>query len=396
MNAWWWLLAVFSPVALMTSCVVSQSSTPTPLPSWRSPVSELFVDEVAFPEGWTVGYPEKTIMDPTVNHVVREWWAPLWEPDVVIQDIWRAYTIADAEKKFAKGSLCFPANAGLSSRFPASSYRFPKEIAYRSKVADEWCLGCGVDGSFECYFAARYRNYVVRLYVPLEKDGSSGLTLSELENLLRGVDAQFIEHLSLPADAPVEPVAAPEWPICSKPQPSVESLLINTASFPPEWELAFPEWEWPDKNPFVNGCFITRNFQRRNCYSSGFEWCYVTQLVSWYPDGDAKAEWERVRPWLEEPSLSYRWEIPADITYHSPIADDQLIACAVSVNGERCEAAMRYGNYLITLRAMGMMFMGSTPENVCYGLTHAEFRTLVEAIDAKVASELDGVRASGE
>jgi len=385
-------MLVFPLIALAASCGIFHPPTPTPLPGWRSPVSELFVDESAFPEGWQIGFPEATVMDPTVNHVRREWWGPPNEPSVVIQDIWRAYTVGDAEKGFAEEvGRCF-AHGGIT-RFPITSYRFPPEVTYRSKVADKWCLTCGVDGGgSDCNFVARYRNYIVRLYIPLkEKGGSDGLTFTELDTLLNGVDAQFVQYLGFPVSAPVEPMAAPDLPICSKSQPSVDSLLVGASSLPSEWEVAFPEWEWPDANVFVSGCLITRNFRRGNCYSNGdFEWCYATQLVSWYQkESDARDEWMRMRPWLEEPSEHFRWEIPSDIVYHSPIADDQLIACAVSASGERCEAAMRYGNYLIILRAE-MMFTNIMAGYTCRGLTHAEFATLVEAIDTKVELELDG------
>lgn len=396
----WLILIVAIPSLVMTSCHIAGTPTPTPPPGWYSDLRELFVDEAAFPSGWRAHMYQETNVHPRANHVRRRFSSPFL-PGVVTQDVWRAYTIGDAERKFAEEAegWCF-VHGGWYTRFPTTSFCFPPEITYRSKVADEWCLTCGMDVTLECHFAARYRNYVVRLRVPMSEKGYMyGLTFNELDGLLEGIDAQFVQHLGFLVTTPREPVATPQLLADlqeGRPQPGIDSLLVDAASLPTGWEIAFVEWE--KVKSFDDGFHIvTRNFRKENCYSdvSDLQWCYITQFVSWYPrvqdaEDDREREWSAVDVGDSSSSLGVL-RIPPDITYRSSIADEQFVACVTLAGGEECEAVMRYGNYLVILRA-DMMSIGTMMGYSRYGLTHAEFTTLVEAIDAKIELELDPYR----
>jgi len=172
--------------------------TPTPLPGWRSPVSELFVDESAFPEGWQIGSVRGATMDPTVNHVAREWEGG--EYGLAFQSIWRAYTVADAKEKY---------DELLASQFHPSrtlppyelfiEFEPPEEIDFHSRVADEFYMACGWWTWAYCEVIARYRNYVVELCLDREAeyDGhvTHGLTYPEIEAIVRAMDARFAEAL---------------------------------------------------------------------------------------------------------------------------------------------------------------------------------------------------------
>jgi hypothetical protein len=172
---------------------------PTSLPGWRSPVSELFVDESAFPEGWHIDFPEDTILDPTVNHVGRSW-GRVGVSGTVTQGIWRAYTAADAEDKYAKlRQSQFHPSRTLPSYELFVEFKPPEEVNFQSQTADEFYFACGWWTWAYCEVVARYRNYVVdlRLDREAEYEGhiTTGLTYSEIEDLIRVMDATFAEAM---------------------------------------------------------------------------------------------------------------------------------------------------------------------------------------------------------
>lgn len=190
------------------SCTSPWGPTPTPLPGWRSPVSDFFVDESAFPEGWRVGYPENASTDPTINHVWQEWWGPPEESCLVGQSIWRGYTARDVEGKFdSLRRSQFKPSRPLPPDTLFVPFEPPAEIGFRSEVADEFYLACGWWRLAYCEVIARYRNYVVELWLDREAvyEGhvSQGLTYPEIERVIRAMDARFAQGLeTLPAPPP--------------------------------------------------------------------------------------------------------------------------------------------------------------------------------------------------
>jgi hypothetical protein len=180
---------------------------PTPLPGWRSPVSELFVDVSAFPKGWQVEFPEDTVTDPAVNHVYRSWWHE-GVSGIYDQQIWRAYTITVADRKYDElRQSQFHPNEPLYPGTIFIGFEPPAEIDFQSQVADEFYLACGWLRWAYCQVVARYRNYVVlmRLSREAEFEGnkSDGLTFEEIEAVVRAMDSKFGEVLtSLPTPPP--------------------------------------------------------------------------------------------------------------------------------------------------------------------------------------------------
>lgn len=191
---------MLSLAALTVRCGGLWSPTPTPRPGWRSPVSELFVDESAFPEGWRGDFPEDTTMDPTVNHVAREW-GRAGVSGTVTQAIWRAYTVAEAEAKYNEvyAESHFERGQPLNPGSIFIPFELPVEINFQSQVADEFRLACGWWDEAYCQVVARYRNYVV--YMRLEREAACegqvtrGLTYTEIEAVVRAMDAKFAEAL---------------------------------------------------------------------------------------------------------------------------------------------------------------------------------------------------------
>jgi len=191
------LIGILFLVIPVVSCQLSRQPTPTPLPGWRFLVSELFVDESAFPEGWHVEFPEDTVTDPTVNHVYRSW-GRKHISGTVDQQIWRAYTIADAKEKYAElRNSQFQPSRPLHPSTTFVEFEPPAEVSFRSQVADEFYLACGWWDWAYCQVVARYRNYVVLMRLAREAEFQEhythGLTYAEIEAVVRAMDAKFVE-----------------------------------------------------------------------------------------------------------------------------------------------------------------------------------------------------------
>lgn len=176
-------------LVLLIGCVVVP--TPTPLPGWEDDVRELFVDDNAFPTDWAPRR-QKNVY-PRANHVYRAWGNPV-AAGTVSQAIWRAYTVADAEGKYAelRQSQFQPR---LDPEEIVVPWEPPEEINFQSAVADEYYLACGWEEWAYCQYLARYRNYVT--YFRLDREGklgirdSAGLTYAQIETVLEAADAKF-------------------------------------------------------------------------------------------------------------------------------------------------------------------------------------------------------------
>ena len=199
MNARLRVVLALSLVTLTVSCEAPRPPTPMPPPGWRSPVSELFVDKSAFPEEWQIGSVKGATMDPTVNHVAREWGRKEIS-GTAFQSIWRAYTVADAERKYDElRASQFEPSRPLYPGTIFVPFAPPAEINLQSQVADELYLACGWWGVAYCEVVARYRNYTVELRLDLEAEYEGhttvGLTYPEIETIVRAMDAKFAEAM---------------------------------------------------------------------------------------------------------------------------------------------------------------------------------------------------------
>ena len=198
------LILLLSFLTLIVSCqvIATPEPTPTPLPGWRSLVSDLLLEDNAFPEGWARirTMPIDSLTDPTINHVYRSWWGQSQGTGKVEQAIWRAYTTAAAEERYAdlRQRLFW-----LTPPPPPDFYvpfEPPDEIDFHSQVADEFYLACGWRIWAHCEVVARYRNYVVATNLDLEAkhEGhvTQGLAYAEIEDAVRAMDARFEQVLN--------------------------------------------------------------------------------------------------------------------------------------------------------------------------------------------------------
>lgn len=199
------VIAALTALLMITECRGVWSSRPRmPPPGWRSPVVALLLDESDLPEGWQVDleFPQGRITDPTINHVAREWWNPHKGSAGIMQSIWRAYTIEDAQRKYNQlrhESILVGTYTPQPWDDVYIEFRPPEEIEFRSQVADEFYLACGWLEWPHCHVIVRYRNYVTAMTLDLEAKYEEhvyqGLTYSEIEAIVRAMDAKFADFL---------------------------------------------------------------------------------------------------------------------------------------------------------------------------------------------------------
>lgn len=380
-------------VSLLVSCS-SLTSYSAPPPGWNSPVSDLFVELNAFPEGWDVDPNEGgNAVDVRVNNASRTFFN--MHPnkyDKTIQIIWRAYTVLDAEKQFSKLSKGLTSRGWLP-RFPSTSFRPVSQITYQSKFADKWGLACGVDVTATCLFLARYHNYVTTVYFDLQYAGYEGLNFNEIEKLLSGVDEKFRDHLELTETSTDNPSYLSMTSDYAGPAANIEQFLLDAESIPKGWEIVFQDFE--GITALSSGEYLaSRNFSHNNCYlnSPELEQCYITQFVTWYPRvRNSEEAWQLKYSEINigEPERLGVWRIPSDITLSGVDGDRSFVACSEVAGGEGCEAILQYNNYLIALIAdmkSQTTLMGHSQD----GLTHEMFAKLIKEIALHARTVLYG------
>jgi hypothetical protein len=187
------------PLLFLSGCQFL-GTTPTPPPGWRSPVSNLLIDDTSIPSGWIAPSPSDTSIDPTANRVYRIWMNPL-NSGKVLEQIWRSYTVADAKAKYSDlVRTQYAPNGPLPANTFFVAFQPPAEISMQANAADDFYLACGWWGVAYCQAFARYRNYVIQLQVDRELTyqghTSEGVTDADVGTLLSAMNSQASQVLA--------------------------------------------------------------------------------------------------------------------------------------------------------------------------------------------------------
>jgi hypothetical protein len=188
-------LAVCLMVLGATGCI-PLGDTPVPTPLHSIPAKDLLLDVQAFPRNWS--------MDPcTTNCNSREGEAKALRvfgvvgvPGHVIQEVFRLKDVASASDMFQSARVVDFRKS--TTRTPSSDFLPPPEITYRSSIADEYYLGCGIDIGAACKAIMRYDNYFISFYFDLDTGTGEGLKVTEIEPVLRDLDAHVAARFGVP------------------------------------------------------------------------------------------------------------------------------------------------------------------------------------------------------
>jgi hypothetical protein len=168
---------------VLTSCAEPPSSS---LPQRDIPARNLLLDAHAFPSGWTAQPcgPDCS-RDEGHNHAERSFGRPAI-PGSARQEIFRLADESDARAKFK----IYREVDFRPLPPPDRQFAPPPGLTYRSPLADEYYLGCGVSTVPACRTIARYRNYFIYLYFDIDGGIGDGLQLAQVEQILRALDQQ--------------------------------------------------------------------------------------------------------------------------------------------------------------------------------------------------------------
>ncbi len=172
----------------------SSGPLPTPLPAY--PARDLLLDTSTFPKGWVAGPcgPDCSRSEGE-THALRSFYIPD-VPGHVIQEVFRLESVQAAIDMFQKArEVDFRARVSPNSEFVP-----PREITYRSPIADEYHLGCGIDEVPACKVIMREGNYFVSVFFNEDRGevGGHGLKIAEIEPILRDLDARVAARFGIP------------------------------------------------------------------------------------------------------------------------------------------------------------------------------------------------------
>ena len=160
----------------------------------------LFVDATAFPPGWI-----RNECAPNCGSLEKDFQAAqrFSVPNKVGAVVQNVYAYNSAEQAQNEYTRYRTTQFDASERQPSTDFTIPAN-SYRSAVADEHYLACGVSGGTKCRYLARYRQYMVYIVADMESwQGygedilDDGLSLAELERVLAAQDTLIVETLGL-------------------------------------------------------------------------------------------------------------------------------------------------------------------------------------------------------
>ncbi len=190
------VLSLLPTLTVGCTLVIGRTSTTPPA---GPHAYELLLDERAFPQDWRINPCAPDCgRDEGENQAARTFVHDNPTiPGHVLQDVFRLGSVEDAQAKFQTyREVDFRKRE--PPQVPSTALLPPSEFSYRSLVADDFYLGCGVDIVPVCRVIARYRNYFVHLHIDVDKGEADGLQIDEVEPVLHALDKLVAARLGIP------------------------------------------------------------------------------------------------------------------------------------------------------------------------------------------------------
>lgn len=209
-------------IIVLAGCVSLSSLryAPNPVPAPIIPTGDLLLDAEAFPEGWVVFSCEPYCDRTERNGDSGRNFGMVDVPGHVTQQVMYFASDAAAKIKFQRYKEANLPDAvdPDSVQLPSTAFTPPPEIKYRSSIADDQYLGCGINVVPACRAGLRYGNYFTYFYFDLrtsyyfdyleEEEAekmlghAGGLRLSQVETVLRLMDKHYAQifDISLPSE----------------------------------------------------------------------------------------------------------------------------------------------------------------------------------------------------
>lgn len=189
-----WGIGIVAVLVLESGCsILPVNALATPLPN--VPATALLLDMDPFPKGWAMSqcYTSHCFSD---TEALREFYLT-GVPGHVNQYVFRLGSVESAQAKF-KLYRETDFKKKPPPQLPSTDFLPPSEVTYRSPIADEYYLGCGVDIVPACRAIFRYRNYLVEFYFDIDSGIGDGLKIQQVEPILRAMDEKASAVLGIP------------------------------------------------------------------------------------------------------------------------------------------------------------------------------------------------------
>jgi hypothetical protein len=221
---------------VMTACTrLEVKPTPTSMPN--VPTQDLVVDAVAFPSNWVVAPCEPDCARQYQDEESSRTFYQEGTPGHAIQVVSRFAGPAAAEAKF---ELYERTEFSKSRHLPSTEFAPSPDIVFRSPIADQYDVRCGVEQVPVCKAIARYGQYFVYFYFDLDswlwyglENQGDGLAAKDIELILRAADELIAARFQIPLSA-IQSSPAPQldtpYPLPPTPAADVPELIQALSS----------------------------------------------------------------------------------------------------------------------------------------------------------------------
>lgn len=168
---------------LFFGCTIT-TGDPIPVPDSTIPASALLLDSQPFPQGWIVA-PCRSPCDREGSDEALRSFGIVDVAGHVVQQVFHFANERDAQAKFRRYE-------------ETTSFSTPSEITYRSPLADDEYLRCGINVVPACSAGLRYGEYFVYFYLDIGHGTGEGLEMQDVEPVLRAMDERVAELFGLP------------------------------------------------------------------------------------------------------------------------------------------------------------------------------------------------------
>lgn len=192
-------LSMLTAMIAFLACNIFPVQPNTTLPPMSA--DDLLLDVDAFPEGWNSSPCDTNLCKQDSSGITaaeRDFYLPNI-PGHVYQEVFHFPDDGQAKDKFA---VYMSGNFNEADvRQPFVPFTPPPEITFKSKIADEYYLACGIDVIPQCKLLSRYENYFVYFYFDLSTgEERGGLTYSQIEKVLEALEVHASNKLIIVAE----------------------------------------------------------------------------------------------------------------------------------------------------------------------------------------------------
>ncbi len=163
-KAWCVICGVVLSALVATACTTIEVR-PTPTPMLNVPTQDLILDTAAFPSSWVVAPCEPDCARQYQADESSRTFDRPGAPGQAIQEVYRLASPSAAEAKF---ELYEGTEFAKSRNLPSTEFTPSPEVAYRSPIADQYDVRCGVEQVPVCKAIVRYGQYFMYFYFDLD------------------------------------------------------------------------------------------------------------------------------------------------------------------------------------------------------------------------------------